>query len=142
LRGTLEEIGSLQPGRWRDHKADMTDFLANRATSLSARSRSSPRRRSRTAPFPNGFASERTTPSGTIISPECSISRDTHLRAQGRFVQRGGILYGNANVWTDKHDSAVTTLSEGTGARLVSASKCNATTQLASLLFSSSLPAP
>ncbi|KAL2289077.1 hypothetical protein FJTKL_02902 [Diaporthe vaccinii] len=39
-----------------------------RATSLSARSRSSPRRRSRTVPFPSGFASERTIPSATTRS--------------------------------------------------------------------------
>lgn len=105
-------------------------MTSHRATSLSARSRSSPRRRSRTVLSPSGFASERTTPSGTIDPTR--TSSHTALRAGTASALLVQHLHGRLRATEQREHSffangilsAATTRSGGTGARLVSASSC------------------
>lgn len=78
-------------------------FLQYRATRLSARSRSSPRRRSRTARFLNGFVSVPVTPSGTychLLSPLSISELGGWLDLPGRLL-----LARTVGSWEEKDDT-------------------------------------
>ncbi|TRX91132.1 hypothetical protein FHL15_007920 [Xylaria flabelliformis] len=103
-----------------------------RATSLSGRSRSSPRRRSRTAPFPNGFVSGPETPLGTTRTRTSRVAFVPPLTPPPHLPD--SLTFGTCPQTTPQEPLTAitqtdikpdTTPRDVTGARPVSASRCH-----------------
>ena len=108
------------------------DFLIYSPTSLSARSKSSPRPRSRTDLSHNGSVWELVTPSGTISPRSLEVYKVPKVRAHEKWRRDKIYNETRARQWgnLDWHNATDTTLRGDIGVRPASVSRCLAQSQV------------